>query len=48
MSSRQGKKYKTAREKVDINKYYEIVEALKLLEEISFSRFDESIDLAVR
>jgi len=48
MSSRQGKKYKTAREKVDINKYYEIEEALKLLKEISFSRFDESVDLAVR
>ena len=48
MSSRQGKKYKTAREKVDINKHYELEEALKLLEEISFSRFDESVDLAVR
>ncbi|MCK5423033.1 MAG: 50S ribosomal protein L1 [Deltaproteobacteria bacterium] len=48
MSSRQGKKYKLAREKVDANKYYELEEALKLLKEISFSRFDESVDLAVR
>jgi len=48
MSSRQGKKYKLAREKVDVNKYYELEEALKLLKEISFSRFDESVDLAVR
>jgi len=48
MSSRRGKKYKTAREKVDINKYYELEEALKLLKEISFSRFDESVGLAVR
>jgi len=48
MSSRQGKKYKLARDKVDVNKYYELEEALKLLKEISFSRFDESVDLAVR
>jgi len=48
MSSRQGKKYKLAREKVDANKHYEIEEALKLLKDISFSRFDESVDLAVR
>ena len=48
MSSRQGKKYKLAREKVDVNKHYELEEAIKLLKEISFSRFDESVDLAVR
>ena len=48
MSSRNGKKYKDAREKVDRDKYYPLDEALTMLQELSFTKFDESVDVAVR
>ena len=48
MSSRNGKKYKDAREKVDRDKYYPLDEALTMLKELSFTAFDESVDVAVR
>jgi len=48
MPGRKGRKYKAAREKIDRNRYYELEEAIKLLKEISFVRFDETVDLAVR
>jgi large subunit ribosomal protein L1 len=48
MPGRKGRKYKVALEKVDRNKYYELEEAIKLLKEISFVRFDETVDVAVR
>jgi large subunit ribosomal protein L1 len=48
MPGRKGKKYKKAREAIDRDKHYELEEALALLKEISFARFDESLDLAVR
>ena len=48
MSGKKGKKYSAAREKVDRDKYYEMEEAIKLLKDTSFARFDESVDLAVR
>jgi large subunit ribosomal protein L1 len=48
MSSRNGKKYKDAREKVDRDKYYSLDEALAMLQELSFTKFDESVDVAVR
>jgi len=48
MPSRKGRKYKIAREKIDRNRCYELEEAIKLLKEISFVRFDETIDVAVR
>ena len=48
MSSRNGKKYKDAREKVDRDKYYPLDEALTMLKELSFTTFDESVDVAVR
>jgi large subunit ribosomal protein L1 len=44
----RGKKYKGAREKVDRTKLYELEEAVKLLKESSFTRFDETVDIAVR
>ena len=48
MSSRNGKNYKDAREKVDRDKYYPLDEALTMLKELSFTTFDESVDVAVR
>ena len=48
MSSRNGKKYKDAREKVDRDKYYPLEDALAMLKELSFTQFDESVDVAVR
>ncbi len=48
MSSRNGKKYKDAREKVDRDKFYSLDEALTMLKELSFTTFDESVDVAVR
>ncbi len=48
MSSRNGKKYTDAREKVDRDKYYPLDEALTMLKELAFTKFDESVDVAVR
>ena len=48
MPGQHGKKYKAAREKVDRNRLYELMDAITLLKETSYARFDESIDLAVR
>ena len=43
-----GKKYTAAFNKVQKNKQYEILEAVKLIKEISFAKFDESIEVAFR
>lgn len=48
MPGRKGKKYTGAWEKIDRGKNYELEEAIKLLKETSFVRFDETIDVAVR
>lgn len=48
MSGQKGKKHKAAREKVDRNRVYELEEALKLMKEIAFAKFDETVDVAVR
>ena len=41
------KNYKTTREKFDRMKLYPIDEAIALVQEMKFSKFDESIDLAI-
>ncbi|GAB6061658.1 50S ribosomal protein L1 [Deferrisoma palaeochoriense] len=46
--ARKGKKYLEARSKVDRLKLYDLDEALALLPQISYAKFDESVDLAVR
>lgn len=43
----RGKKYKAALAKVDKNKSYLLDEAVKLVKEISFSKFDGTVDLAI-
>jgi large subunit ribosomal protein L1 len=43
-----GKKYDNAKKIIDSKKNYSIIEAVKLLQEVSFTRFDASIDLAIK
>ena len=43
-----SKKYQAFREKVDRRKRYPLVEAVKLLKENKYSKFDESVEVAVR
>ena len=40
-----GKKYREALKKVDKDKKYSVEEAFKLLEEVSFAKFDETVDV---
>ena len=42
-----GKRTKALREKVDVEKQYEPIEALGLLKELSAVKFDESVDVCV-
>lgn len=42
------KKYKEALSKVDANKAYSLVEGSKLVKDITFTKFDASVDIAVR
>jgi large subunit ribosomal protein L1 len=44
----RGKKYKSARGKIDPSKRYDFTEGLQLALESSYARFDETVDLAVR
>ena len=46
--ARHGKKYLEARGKVDSEKLYEPLEALKLLKEISYANFDETVEVHLR
>jgi len=43
-----GKKYSEARKKIDREKKYDMDEALELLPQISFAKFDETVELACR
>lgn len=43
-----SKKLKAARDKVDANKFYTLEEAIKLAKETSYTKFDGSIDLALK
>ncbi|MBE2246288.1 MAG: 50S ribosomal protein L1 [Candidatus Competibacteraceae bacterium] len=46
--ARLSKNMKTATSKVDAEKLYELEDATKLLKEITFTKFDSSVDIAVR
>ncbi len=46
--ARRGKKYLEARQKVDRTKRYSLREALELLPQLSYAKFDETVELAVR
>ncbi len=43
-----GKKYKAALAKVDRTKRYNLEDALGLLEQVKYSKWDETVDIAVR
>lgn len=45
-SGKHGKKYADAAAKIEAGKKYSLDEALKLLPEISFAKFDETVDVA--
>jgi large subunit ribosomal protein L1 len=46
--SKLTKKQKTAYTKVEPNRQYKLIEASKLVKEVTFTKFDASVDLAVR
>ena len=46
--AQHGKKSREARQKVDRNQKYELREALSHVQELSYARFDESVEVAVR
>jgi large subunit ribosomal protein L1 len=46
--SRRGKQYNSAKQKIDAQKAYDFSEALKLALDMSYAKFDESVDVAVR
>ena len=43
-----GKKYEEARQKIDREKKYDMDEALELLPQVTFAKFDETVELALR
>lgn len=45
---KRGKKYLAASEKIDASKLYEIEEAVKLVKESSFEKFDASVNVSFR
>jgi large subunit ribosomal protein L1 len=48
MAKKRGKKFKETIEKFDKSKLYTIEEAIKLVKELSWVNFNESVDVAVR
>lgn len=45
-AGRHGKKYQAAMQKVELGKRYTVVEALTLIPEIAYGKFDESVDVS--
>ncbi|MGK2906777.1 MAG: 50S ribosomal protein L1 [Desulfuromonadales bacterium] len=43
-----GKQLKSSKDKVDRNKMYQVDEALTLVKETAFAKFDESVDVSIR
>ncbi|MEG0497012.1 MAG: 50S ribosomal protein L1, partial [Carnobacterium sp.] len=46
--AKKGKQYLAALEKVDAEKLYTVEEAVALIKETSFAKFDETIEVAYR
>lgn len=42
-----GKKYRAAEEKVDKSKRYSIEEAIEIVKQLAYAKFDETVDLAI-
>ena len=45
---KRGKKYNQVKEKVETQKPYPLKEAISRLKEVSYAKFDETVDLAIR
>jgi large subunit ribosomal protein L1 len=45
---KRGKKITTAREKVDKTVLHSVEDAIKMMKELKFSKFDESVDMSVK
>lgn len=45
---KHGKKFRAAAEKVEANKTYQMAEAVKLVKDMSFAKFNESVDIDFR
>jgi len=45
---KRGKNYKAAAAKVDSNQLYSIEDAIKLVKEIKFAKFDETVEVSVK
>src|SRR3954463_8414017 len=43
----RGKKYSNALEKLQVGKKYAVDEAFKLLPEVAYAKFDETVDIAI-
>jgi large subunit ribosomal protein L1 len=46
--AQQGKKYTTAAQKIDREKRYPLQEAISLVKESAYAKFDETVDVSVR
>lgn len=46
--AKRGKRYLEAAAKINQDELYDVEQAVKLLKDISFAKFDETVDLAVR
>jgi large subunit ribosomal protein L1 len=45
---KNGKNYRSAREKIDRKREYSLKEAIELVKEATYAKFDESLDIAVK
>ena len=45
---KHGKKYNAVKEKLDVNKIYDLSEAIKLIKENKIAKFDESVEVHVK
>ncbi len=48
MAKKRSPKYTEALKKVDLKKHYEVQEALELIPNMAFAKFDETVDIAFR
>ena len=47
MARRLSKKLKAAQAQFDLNKFYSLIEAIKIAQQTSYAKFDASIDIAI-
>jgi large subunit ribosomal protein L1 len=46
--AKHGKNYNSAKEKIDANKAYALADAVKLVKEVAFTKFDSTVELHIR